>query len=182
MTGDLTKICWPITRLGEALVALARKSSLHPNETEEISLPVFVLERGEEALDEWMDAASRSVGVAAEAVDTTHGGACSFLRNSGPALIRLNSQGRPMFLAVIGRRHKALRVLSPDLRIQRIPITTISAELCRELEIELLPEIRWLLDDAGLKRETTRPGADIYAEGAAGYGSDPCRMAAARSM
>jgi hypothetical protein len=59
MIDDLTKICWAITRLGEALVALARKSSLHPNETEEISLPVFVLERGEEALDEWMDAASR---------------------------------------------------------------------------------------------------------------------------
>jgi hypothetical protein len=77
---------------------------------------------------------SRSVGVAAEALDTTHEEAYSFLRNSGPALIQLNSQDWPMFLAVIGRRRKALQVLSPPLRIVQIPITAISAELCRELE------------------------------------------------
>src|SRR5690348_2897765 len=104
LSGDLTKICRSITRLGEALVALGRKSSLHPNETEEIKLPAFVLEHGDEALDEWMDAASRSAGLAAEPIETTHGDAYSFLGNSGPALIRLNFRRRPMFLAVIGRK------------------------------------------------------------------------------
>jgi ATP-binding cassette subfamily B protein len=112
-----------------------------------------------------MDAASRSVGVAAEAVDTTHEEAYSFLRNGGPALIRLNSQDWPMFLAVIGRRGKALRVLSPHLRIVQIPITAISAELCRELETALLPEIRWLLDDAGLKgRQRARARTSMLQE------------------
>jgi ATP-binding cassette, subfamily B, bacterial len=148
MTGDLAKICWPRTRLGEALLALARKSSLHPNEAETISLPAFVIEQGDDALDNWMDAASRSAEIAAEAVDTARADVCSFLRSCGPALIRLNLLSRTMFLAVIGRRRKALRVLSPDLRI---PISTISAALCRELESSLAPEIMLLLDDAGLK-------------------------------
>jgi ATP-binding cassette, subfamily B, bacterial len=98
-----------------------------------------------------MDAASRSAEIAAEAVETTPAEVCSFLRNCGPALVRINLLSRTMFLAVIGRRGESLRVLSQDLRILRIPISTIKTALCREIESSLAPEIMLLLDDAGVK-------------------------------
>src|SRR5436305_1052057 len=114
MTADLSKISWPRTRLGEAVVALGSKFSGCSSETEAISLPPFVLEQGDSALDHWMDAASRSAGMTAEPVNISHGEAVSFLRSCAPALVRINFPGRPMFLAVIGGGRNTVRVLSSD--------------------------------------------------------------------
>ncbi len=64
---NLDKLSWPISRLGEAMEALARKSGISPRPVEMVGLA----RDGGEALGQWLSAAADCLGIEAEPKEGT---------------------------------------------------------------------------------------------------------------
>lgn len=103
-------------------------------------------QRGE-ALDDWMQLAARSLGVELQPVEAPYPQVASFVRACGPAILRV-SGGPTGFLAVLRRRWGRVELLTPELKIRRIPARKIREALCQPLDTHFLPELQNLLDQA----------------------------------
>lgn len=133
--------------MGEVLEALARRASLPTKSIEELHPPSWLL-NDRERLQEWIERAAESLGVQAKPVGTTYAEALGFVNACAPALIRLDFNGEPGFLAVVRGGRKWVRVLTTELEVISVASSVIRAALCDALESPLLPEIDRLLDQA----------------------------------
>ncbi len=178
---------WPAARLDEAAEMLAIRAGL-------ASAPAVapLAERGppdlsDEALGRWLTARLFRLGLEVESVEITYPEVETFLRQAGPALIRVS--GKPAaYLAVLRSQRQTVIVISPDGRQHRLPIAQARAALCAGLEasvqavtdqflneIDLAPG-RWQRVQAALLNEQLRdvriggswlirlaPGANLWA-------------------
>lgn len=119
----LATLLWPMDRLGEAMVALARHHGLittaKPLRSPAISDPA--------AIDRWLIAAGDSLGVEVEPVTVTHSEADRALAAMYPALVRLPDG----ILLVVGHRRGRLACLARDGVIR----TTARAAVIRSLQL-----------------------------------------------
>ncbi|MFQ3631452.1 ATP-binding cassette domain-containing protein [Roseiflexus sp.] len=124
---------WPAARLDEAAEMLAIRAGL-------ASAPAVdpLAERGlpdlsEEALGRWLTARLFRLGLEVESVEITYPEVETFLRQAGPALIRVS--GKPAaYLAVLRSQRQTVIIISPDGRQYRLPIAQVRAALCAGLE------------------------------------------------
>src|SRR5262249_54984594 len=147
---DLNTLAWPVTRLGEALEALARQSGLAPRGRETLVPPAGLAQEDAAALGGWIETAAAWLGLEAELVEASYAEAHMFVRATGPALLRLPAQGEPRFLALLGGRRRKVAVLGPDLVVHRLRPQAVGAALCRGLEAPLTADVERLLADAGV--------------------------------
>lgn len=153
MTANLQNACWPASRLGEALQALARKSGLPLRVAEAPALPPGLSLHSNERMGEWMEAAAASLELEVEPVSSSYRGVEQMVRGAAPALFAIPGLDEPRFLAVLACRWGSVVLLRPDLTVERVPPTTIRAILCKELEFPHIAAAERLLRRAGMPEQ-----------------------------
>jgi ATP-binding cassette subfamily B protein len=131
---DLEPLLWPLSRVGEAIEALARKCGLFAGPVQNLASPRWVECKEAESLARWIDAAAAHLGIEAEPVGVAYAEVQSFLAVNAPLLLRFPDQSAPRFAAVIGRRGRWAVVLGPDLVEYRCSLETLRSALCRGFE------------------------------------------------
>ena len=132
---------WPLERIGEAVVALARLSGLvapaaiartprHP--------PVA----DDAALDRWLAATGEQLGVAVDSVTATYRDTDAALAAMYPALVRLADGG---VIVVVRRTRGMLVCLAPDGAIHRLSLGSLGRSLRGLHEAPERPRIAQLL-------------------------------------
>src|SRR5437868_2533065 len=154
-------LAWPASRLGEALEAIARKSGLSPHQVDTPNPPGSIFTGEDQALGQWVETAAASFGLEAEPVETLYAEAERFVRDAGPALIRLPGAGEPSFLALLESRGRHVRVLAPDLSIRKLRPEIISNALTSALEAPLTAGVPRLLAKAGAGRRRFAPARAV---------------------
>ncbi|MEZ5595497.1 MAG: ABC transporter ATP-binding protein [Pseudomonadales bacterium] len=148
----MIELAWSIDRLGEGLHALAEATQLLDPARRERAIAVTVpltLEGAE--LGRWIAWCAGAIGLEAEALETTLPEATGMLRRLGPAVVRLEHEGRAGFLLVLGCRRRVVRILAPDLSTRSIPVATLRDTLCAPLEAPLRQEVDRLLAPLDLR-------------------------------
>jgi ATP-binding cassette subfamily B protein len=145
VTTNLDNLAWPVSQLGEAINALARKSGLAADAAE---LPNP--SNRSQQFGQWIEAAAERLNLEAEEVGALYGEVERMISTAGPALLRV--PGEQAFLAVLGGRRGKISVLTPDLKVRRVPLEAIRSLLCRKHEEPLRGEVDELLLQAGVSR------------------------------
>jgi len=149
----LDTLAWPVPRLGELIENLARRGKLISRPAK-ISQPSDKLAQSDdETIGRWIDVAAGHLGMEAEPVDLLYGEVERFLQAVAPAILRLPgpfSDGSPRLIALVRGGSSRATVLSPELRIKKIPIENLRKALCSPYETGLTPGINQLLADAGV--------------------------------
>jgi ATP-binding cassette subfamily B protein len=163
--GELDKLSWPVSRLGEALEGLAHIAGLKPRAVE-IPPPLHSLAQdGGEALGRWIEATAGSLGLETEPVAVPYMEVEQLVRSAGPALLRIPGVGEPHFLALLGGRRRVVSVLGPNRTVYRLRLKVICAALCQPLEQLLAARVDQVLGAAHVpKRRQARARAAIIHE------------------
>ena len=163
--GNLDELAWPVSRLGEALEALARTGALAPRSVEVPPPPHNLAQDGAEGLGRWIEATAGSLGLEAEPVDVPYAEVERLVRSAGPALLRLPGAGEPHFLALLSGRRRTVSILGPDLLLHRLRPDVICRALCHELEQLHMAQVDQLLGEARVpKRRQARARVAILHE------------------
>ena len=152
---DLSPLLWPLSRLGEAMEALARQSGLSPRTEKPPTPPPGLEQDGDEPLGRWLVLAAGSLGLEIEAVMTPYSEVEWLVRGAGPALLRIPGTSEPRFLALLGSGRK-VAVLGPDRKVHQVQPSVVCITLCRDLEAPLLAEVDRMLDTAGVSPRRRR--------------------------
>ena len=138
---------WSWSAAGEALAALARESGL--------SGAAPTMERppagfGEGSAGPWLDAAGAVLGLEVEEVSAPYPELNDLLLQAGPALVALPGEAGGL-LAVLGGRGAWLRVLSPALMVERVPLKEVRRAMSATLEARHDPVVRRVLAAGALE-------------------------------
>jgi hypothetical protein len=162
---DLDKLAWPVSRLGEVLVALAHTGGLVPRSVALPPLPPSLAQDGGEALRCWIEATTDALGLEAAPVEVSYTEVERFVRSAGPALLRIPGVGEPHFLALLGGRRRAVSILGLNRIVYRLQLKVVCAALCQPLEQLLAARVDQLLDAAHVPtRRQARARAAIIHE------------------
>jgi ATP-binding cassette subfamily B protein len=130
---ELYKLTWPLTRLGEAMPALARAGGLvaHPP-GKKLAWPAG-LPTQDQALDQWIDWGASQLGLEAEPMEATYAEIDQFLHHAGPALLQWPAgmaDSEPRFLALVRSRYTYLTLIGPDRSMRRVRTQVVRSVLC----------------------------------------------------
>jgi ATP-binding cassette subfamily B protein len=148
---QLSDYAWPVSRLGELIEALARRSGLSARPKSIPRPPVTLASLGDEQIGRWIDVAAGDLGLEAETIQAMYPEVEDFVRAGGPAIIRLPGdlgQDEPLLLAVLKGRGRSVLVITPDHKERRLSIQRIRDALCFPFESMLLEPVDQLLVDA----------------------------------
>ena len=116
----LAALCWPVERVGEAVVALARRRGLAAPAAP-ATAPRHPPTHEPAALDRWMAAAGDQLGITIEPMTALHREVDAALAVVHPAVLRLTDD----VLVVLGHRRGKLSYLAPDGVVRRIARRTV---------------------------------------------------------
>ena len=150
MTGGFEDLTWPVSRLGEALEAVARYGRLNTRQVDIPEPPQGVSRWDDHALNSWIQDAAGRLGVEAEAVESSYGQVDCFIAGAGPALFRFPHNGEARLLAVAGGGGGKVAVVPPDQDVRRVDAAGLESAVCRRIEGPLVEPIDRLLDEAGV--------------------------------
>src|SRR6266581_3486462 len=148
----LDPLAWPVGRLGEAIVALARLQGRRLRGGEAPGGPAGPAPDSTEALGTWLEAVAAWVGLEAEPVEVPYGEVEGLVRRASPALLRLPGREKPGFLALLGSQRRWVRLLGPDLAVRRVPVEVVRTALCQAVEAPLRAEVEQMLQDLGVAK------------------------------
>ena len=137
---DLNTLLWPVSRLGEAMEALARRSGLAPRSVELPIPPQGLAQDGGETLSRWMALVASSLGCEAEPVTASYPEVEWLIKHVGPALLRIPGAGEPRFLTLLSDGRK-VSVLGPDHRVYQVRLEAVRTALCRASEAPLVADL-----------------------------------------
>ncbi|MDB5600931.1 MAG: transporter ATP-binding protein [Xanthobacteraceae bacterium] len=147
---EIERLSWPVSRLGEAVEALGRRSGLAPVPAELPAVPDAVRDDQAGELGRWVIWSAERLGLEAKPLDLAASDLDAVLRGGGPALIEFTHGGWRRFFLLLASRFGRLRMLGPDLQVHVCSPERISQVVCAALEAPLLPEIDRLLDLAAV--------------------------------
>ena len=163
--GALDQLSWPVSRLGEALEALARTGGLAPRAVEVPPPPPSLARDGAEGLGRWVEATAAALGLEVEPVDVPYAEVERLVRSAGPALLRLPGADEPRVLALLCGRRRAVSVLGPDRVVHWLRPGAVCTALCHDLEQHLVARVDQLLGEAQIpRRRQARVRAAIIRE------------------
>ncbi len=163
---ELINLGWPISQLGAAMRAIARRCDLTARDggaDSEISGPPAALHQDQPwALNEWVETAADFLGFEAEAIESPYVEVEKLAQGAGPALLLLPEGG---ILAVIRSGSRRATIIGPDLKPHSAPVAVICSVLRRPHELKAEGEVERLLTEAGTpKHRRARARAAILRE------------------
>lgn len=162
---DLIRYAWPLSRLGEALAALAEASSLSLPTAEIPNPPRRLFDSEFEAINRWVETAADQLGIEAEPLEILYRAVEQSVQSAGPALLPLPNQTEPSFLALLRRRRGAVTLLDPNRRQHTLKPNVVRAALCSTLEARLANEVDQVLAAAQIPpARRAKARAAIFAE------------------
>ncbi len=141
MNAELQNYCWPLSRLGEALVEIARQSGQLSGGGERVNPPVSLKDGDDSALSDWMRAALKPMRLEVESAELSYEDADRYLLQVGPGLVRLPEASGPRFLAIVGRRRRSVIVIGPDLCLHKLSCSLISSAIRENIELPFRRDI-----------------------------------------
>jgi ATP-binding cassette subfamily B protein len=151
MSAEFRPLTWSARHLARAIEAVARASDLDvrpaqiPYDSGNASLP-------NDALDKWIQDNAQWYGLEAEHVDVTYDAVDEMLRQMGPSLLQIQSDGESEFLILLGGG-KSISVLAPDLSTRKVSPSWVRSRLVESLEEPLSREVQPLLELAGIPQQ-----------------------------
>ena len=139
---SVAALCWPALRAAEGLELLARASGLPT-----LVVPASDAHDASTAEDQ-LAAAAAALGLDVEAVDASFGEVDAFLRNAGPAVVRID---RDALVMLAGRRGRKLRLVGPDHRIETVSIDELKRALVDPAAAPLVAESERLVAETGIR-------------------------------
>ena len=148
----LDALAWPVERLGEAIMGLARLRGWRLRSAAAPVCPAGLQHGNSEALHVWLEAAATWLGVAAELVEVPYAEVERLVRGAGPALMRLPGREKPGFLALLGSRRRHALLLGPDMVVHKVPAEVLCTAYCHDLDAPLVAEVEQALKAVGVSR------------------------------
>lgn len=145
MLDNLETMSWPLANLGYGILELACLAGLAADSEKLPGKPETSAVQNSADPGRWIEWASARLGLEAEPVETTVPEFEPFLRNVGPALLRIKNGDEQGFLLLLKAKRGKLLLLAPDLRLHRYPVNTLRSRLCSPYEAPMLAEIEQLL-------------------------------------
>ena len=151
MSTESLALTWSAPLLARAMEAVARASGLDarpaqiPYNSGTASLP-------NDALEKWIQDNAQWYGLEAEYVDVTYDTVDEMLRQSGPALLQIRSDGESGFLTLLGGG-KSVSVLAPDLSTKKVSPGWVRSRLVESLEEPVSREVQPLIVLAGIPQQ-----------------------------
>ncbi len=140
-------LLWPLAALGEGLEALAQRHNLLPQtDVDRAVLPP----NGDTDLPQWLARAGARLGIEALPVTAAVRELPAFLRHGGPALVRLDHAGEPLFLAIDGARRGQPTALCRDGSRVRLDAQAIADLIAEPHAAALRPEVDRVLEAANI--------------------------------
>lgn len=150
---ELSAYVWPVSRLGDLIENLARRSKLISHPEKLPRPPQSILEADDRAIGRWIDSGAGHLGLEAEPVDTYYADFEALVHAGGPAILRLPGSlagDQPLLLGLLRAGKKKVTLLAPDLRTRRVAINAIYQAMFLPAEEQVSQEIERLLQDAGV--------------------------------
>lgn len=143
----LEDVTWPLSRLGEALAALARASALPAQDVNVPAPPADIGDPNELVLAQWIDGAAGWLGLEVEPVETTYAGVASMIHSAAPAVLRI--PGDPLELVLLlGAKRGTARVIDREGVVRTIAVETLRARISREVDTRMGKRLEPLLNTA----------------------------------
>jgi ATP-binding cassette subfamily B protein len=159
MNESLMKISWPVSSLGEALEALARRSELSADPAG-VPSQAQNLEDDDEALGRWIEAAARGMNLEAKPFFCSYDELERMVMAGAPALLRLHTDAGIRFLVMLGTRRRAIHILDSQLKEHYVRPSLVCAALRDELATPLEPQLNLLLERIGVSRRKRERARD----------------------
>ncbi len=153
---DPSQIAWPVSRLGELVENLARRSGYMGKPMRAPQPPAWLAQADSQALNDWLDTAAGELGVETEPVHTQYDDLDQFITGGGPAILRLPGAAdhhQPIFLAVLKGRRGRAKILRPDLQTRWVSAAALANLITAPFEAPLVEMIDQALQDAGVPPE-----------------------------
>lgn len=147
---------WPLSRLGEGIEELCRRSGLSTRAGGLASVPNGSCRDNPAELGRWMTWAGDRLAVEALPVESTAVNMESLLRAGGPAVLQIARGEEAGFFLLIRGRLGSVVLLTPDLKTRSWPLEEVREVLCAEIEAPLSAEIDHLLDLAQIVPQRRR--------------------------
>jgi len=157
---DLSALCWPEARVGEALHALAEATGMAlRTPLSGVAMPgsqPHATQATQATLTPWLQGAARALGLEAEGLSTRIADIDALIQHAGPALWRLPLPlPRPLpgdthLLLILRSRGQRVRVLGPDGRVHQLPATALRQAMLTHIEAPFEPVVQALIDRAGI--------------------------------
>jgi ATP-binding cassette subfamily B protein len=148
---SLYALAWPLSSLGEVIEIVARQAGLLSElASQEPVPPLDPSLLNQLATLELIEILADPFGLEVEAVEAAYGELLDMVRNAPPALLQLPNQD---FLALLSGGKRQIRIIAPDLSVQRIRPELIRALLIDEIEAPQTAGLEELLAGLGVAEE-----------------------------
>ena len=167
------RLCWPPSKIGECVAALARRAGLLSGVPEAADL-VTGSAIGIENAIEWH---ARQLGCDAEAVETTFQNLEKELSAAHPALLKVGEAG---WLAVARGDRRTLQILTPGsttrgVRLKRVPLKDVCLAIRAAVDQRIRPDCERLVQETNLPPAKQAKTVELLlAEQIAGKRFDQC--------
>ena len=145
-----SEICWPASRVGEALYSLADRSGLAANALPATALSQVSRVADQEDTDIWLEHCAALLGVEIEPFDSPHADISDAIGQAAPALLHWTFDDKEQFLAVLGTKKHCLLVLTPRGELTSVALESVRTTLCHQEEAASGPLADQLLAETGI--------------------------------
>jgi len=157
---ELAKYTWPISRLGELIENLARKSGMISRPLRLPQPPESLFQASDLTIGAWMDNAAGYLDLEVEPISVQYAEFHLLVQAASPAILKLPNEfnnGTPSYLAMLRSGRQKAYFLCPDLRVRSIHADVLQTIICQPFEAQLIGLINQVLEEAqapepGMKR------------------------------
>ncbi len=147
----LYALAWPLSSLGEAIEIVAGKAGLLSDLVNPEPLPpISPTLLNQISVLELIETLAEPLGLEIEGVEAPYGELLDMVCNAPPALLELPNQN---FLALLSGSKRQIRILAPDLSVQRIRPELIRALLIDKIDGPETTQLETLLAGLGVEQE-----------------------------
>jgi ATP-binding cassette subfamily B protein len=134
MPQPLTNMTWPAARLGEAIEALGRHRGLPLAAAPLEPPPARLRDATSQEIGAWIETAARALDLEAAPVEAPFTEVEHLICCAGPAIFYLPDERATPFLLVLAGSRRRVTLLTPDLEQVQVPLESVRALVCRQLE------------------------------------------------
>ncbi len=166
----LPHLCWPAAQLDSALKSLALRTGLEPAATDYDSNA-----EAHKDIDTRLQLQAEALDLKIERVSCKYGELEQMLLRAAPALVRVRLESDEYFVALCGRDHRFLHILSPSQKVLKLRPRQVISALISAQEAPHRERITTLLDSTNITgRRRDKAAEALLLVNLAGLQIDDC--------